>query len=168
MNRFGACLVATLLTSCQTADDPGVASVAAQPSCSSSPSARDEVADTVRAFFEALARDDTEVGRLTTPDFHAFDVGRRFTGPELSRLIADAHRSGRILQWNIGPVDTQVDCNSAFAFWENVGASGRHRGWNPGPGWSRPTSFGGTAGGPSDFSTPRPRIQDTDHIYIKG
>lgn len=125
MNRFGACLVATLLTSCQTADDPRVASVAAQPSCSSSPSARDEVADTVRAFFEALARDDdTEVGRLTTPDFHAFDVGRRFTGPELSRLIADAHRSGRILQWNIGPVDTQVDCNSAFAFWENVGASG--------------------------------------------
>jgi hypothetical protein len=79
----------------------------------------------VRAFFAALAADDeAAVRRLTTPGFYAFEVGRRFTGPELSKVIADAHKSGRILQWNIGPVDARVDCNLAFAAWENSGAAG--------------------------------------------
>jgi hypothetical protein len=68
--------------------------------------------------------DDAAVRRLTTPNFYAFEIGKRFTGSELSKLIADAHRSGRTIQWNIGPVDARVDCNIAFAAWENTGAAG--------------------------------------------
>jgi hypothetical protein len=42
----------------------------------------------------------------------------------LSKAIADAHRAGRTIEWNIGAVDTRIDCNLAFAAWENRGASG--------------------------------------------
>jgi hypothetical protein len=97
---------------------------ASQRSCSSDAAAR-EIAGTIKSFFAALARDDdAAVRRLTTPDFYAYDVGKRFTGPELSTLIADLHRQGRVLEWNIGAVDARIDCNLAFAAWENVGASG--------------------------------------------
>jgi hypothetical protein len=79
----------------------------------------------VRSFFAALAvDDDATVRRLTTTSFYAFELGMRVTGPELSKLVADAHKSGRIIQWNIGPLDAWVDCNIAFAAWQNTGAAG--------------------------------------------
>jgi len=62
--------------------------------------------------------------RLTSSNFYSFDVGRRYTGPELSRVVRQLHERGRVLQWNIGPVDTRFDCNTAWATWENVGAAG--------------------------------------------
>lgn len=120
------CLMASVvLTSCQSVF-PNASPVAAvgNKSCSS-PASSGEVSDTVRSFFAALAADDdAAVRRLTTPSFYVFDVGKRYTGPELSKLIADAHKSGRILQWNIGAMDTRVDCAIAFAAWENRGAAG--------------------------------------------
>ncbi|HYJ82535.1 MAG TPA: DUF4440 domain-containing protein [Allosphingosinicella sp.] len=117
MKRFAICLAAFLLAS-------PVSVAAAKRSCSSD-SAKQEVAGTIRSFFAALAADDEEaVRRLTTPGFYAFDVGKRYSGPELSKAVADAHRSGRTIEWNIGPVDARVDCAYAFAAWENVGAAG--------------------------------------------
>jgi hypothetical protein len=62
--------------------------------------------------------------RLTTPTFYAFDIGKRFTGPELSKLIADSHKAGRTIEWSIGPVDARAGCATAFAAWENTGAAG--------------------------------------------
>ena len=114
---------APLLAACATGP-AAVPVVAAAPSCSS-PAAAAQVAGTVREFFAALAvDDDAAVRRLTTPNFYAFEVGKRYSGAELTKAIADAHKSGRILQWNIGPVDTRLDCNVAFAAWENRGAKG--------------------------------------------
>lgn len=49
----------------------------------------------------------------SAPGFYAFDICKRFTGPELSKLVADAHRSGRTIQWSIGPLDARVDCDTA-------------------------------------------------------
>ena len=89
------------------------------------PTSAKEVGDAVRAFFAALAADDdAALQRLTTPTFYAYDVGKRYSAPELSKVIADAHKSGRIIQWNIGQVDARIDCNLAFAAWENTGAAG--------------------------------------------
>ena len=96
----------------------------AQSGCASPAAARD-IERVVKAFFAALAKDDdAELRRITTLDFYAYDIGKRFTGPELSKAIADLHRAGRTIEWNIGPVDTRIDCNLAFAAWENTGASG--------------------------------------------
>ena len=91
----------------------------------SKPTSAQDVGGVVRAFFAALAADDdAAVQRLTTPNFYAYDVGKRYSRAELSRTIADAHKSGRIIQWNIGKVDARIDCNLAFAAWENTGAAG--------------------------------------------
>lgn len=124
MSRFLLCIaLPVLLASCQSAA-PARDRLARPSSCASVADVED-VSKTIRAFFAALARDDdAEVRRLTTPAFYAFDIGKRFTGPELSKVIAEAHRSGRTIQWNIGPVDARVDCATAFAAWENVGAAG--------------------------------------------
>lgn len=126
MKHILACLAApAFLVACQSAAPAGPPAARASHRTCSSDSAAQDVSGTIRSFFAALARDDdAAVSRLTTPDFYAYDVGKRYTGPELSRLIADLHRSGRVLEWNIGPVDARIDCNLAFAAWENVGASG--------------------------------------------
>jgi hypothetical protein len=98
--------------------------LASSESCSS-PAATEAVSETIRAFFAGLAvDDDAAVRRVTTPNFYAFEIGKRYTGPELSKLIADAHKTGRIMQWNVGLVDVRADCNLAFAAWENTGAAG--------------------------------------------
>ena len=126
MKHVLACLAATvLLVSCQsTGPTARPAAFASSRSCSS-PASEAQVSETIRSFFAALAIDDDAwVRRLTTPDFYAFEIGKRLTGPELSKIIADAHKSGRTIQWNIGPVDAHVDCNIAFAAWENRGAAG--------------------------------------------
>lgn len=119
-----AASAALLIPLASAAPAAGRTSSAAQSRCSSPAAARD-IETVVKAFFAALAKDDdAEVRRLTTPDFYAYDIGKRFTGPELSKVIADAHRAGRTIEWNIGAVDTRIDCNLAFAAWENTGASG--------------------------------------------
>jgi hypothetical protein len=112
-----------LLASCRSGSYSGINSESGSP-CSTQ-AAADEVAVTIRAFFAALAQDDdAALARLTTPDFYAFDVGKRFTRAELSAVVADAHKAGRTIQWNIGPIDTRTDCKMASAVWENVGAAG--------------------------------------------
>jgi ketosteroid isomerase-like protein len=122
MKQVFVCAAAVSLASCQTATP--VMTITPQRSCSSAASV-EAVSAAIRAFFAALASDDeAALRRVTTPTFYAFDVGERFTGPELSKLIGDAHKAGRILQWNVGPVDARVDCNTAFAAWENKGAAG--------------------------------------------
>ena len=125
MKRIGFCLAAAMLVSCQSATQTAVAPALAAPPACFTPAAMDEVAATIRAFYAALAiDDDAALARVTTPNFYAFEIGKRFTRAELSKAIADAHASGRILQWNVGQVDARVDCNIAFAAWENTGASG--------------------------------------------
>ena len=102
----------------------------AQPGCVTAPSP--EIATAVRAYFAALARDDA-VGarRLTADGFYAYDVGKRFTAPELSEAIFSAHRSGVKLEWNLGEIDTHAACGQGWAAWVNTGAVGDAAGMRP-------------------------------------
>ena len=122
---FIACAVLALLASCRsTASDQEIAGNGAPARCAPK-TAPDEISATIRAFFAALANDDdAALARVTSPDFYAFDVGKKYTRAELSAVISDAHKAGRTIQWNIGPIDTRLDCNLALAVWENEGASG--------------------------------------------
>ena len=115
---------AMLLISCQTVDTPGPVAAPAGRACDSS-AERESVARTIHAFFAALAKDDdAAVRRLTTPSFYAFEVGKRYSGPELVALLAAAHKTGRVINWNIGPISARVDCSIASAAWENIGSAG--------------------------------------------
>jgi hypothetical protein len=103
----------------------GGAVAASPPACSSSGADTEQAAGVVRSFYAALAADDeAAVGRLTAPGFYAYDVGKRFTAPELSAAIKGAHGSGVVLEWNLGPIDARVGCDLAWAAWENHGRVG--------------------------------------------
>lgn len=118
------CSAAMLLMSCQSLDRPGAVGGPAGRPCDTS-AARDGVTRTIHAFFAALAKDDdAAVRRLTTPSFYAFEVGKRYSGPELVALLANAHKAGRVMNWNIGPISARVDCTIASAAWENNGSAG--------------------------------------------
>jgi len=75
-------------------------------------------------MFEALKVDDRAFQRAVTPDFLAFEVGRRMSAHDLFTIIADAHKSGRVINWSIGPMIVRGDCNSAWAAWDNDGSAG--------------------------------------------
>jgi ketosteroid isomerase-like protein len=87
--------------------------------------ARADIGRTIQSFYAALAKDDY-VGfqRATTPDYYAFEIGKRYSGKELSDLIAKSHAEGRIINWAIGPLTMQVDCTVSTATWENNGSAG--------------------------------------------
>lgn len=97
----------------------------APSACAGSTADTQAVERTIRSYFSALATDDdAAAARLTSPTFYSFDVGKRFTGPELSATIKRLHQQGTVLQWNIGPIESHFDCNTAWAAWENVGSVG--------------------------------------------
>ena len=79
----------------------------------------------VRAMFDALKADDQRAfRRAVTTDFMAFELGRRMSAADLFNIIFDSHRSGRVINWSIGPMMIRGDCNSAWAAWDNVGSAG--------------------------------------------
>ena len=84
-----------------------------------------QVERSVKAMYDALKSDDRRAfDRSVTPDFLAFELGRRWSAAELFTTIFDAHKSGRTINWTIGPMVVRGDCNSAWAAWDNVGSSG--------------------------------------------
>lgn len=82
-------------------------------------------AQAIRDMYAALTRDDGEaLSRLFAPDFYAFDVGKRFTGPELVALIHSLHAAGKTFVWNVVDPQPHVACDMAWVTWENRGAIG--------------------------------------------
>ena len=98
---------------------------ARQPDCPAPINAKSEIDRTIHGFFDAL-REDNEASfkRLTTESFYSFDVGKRFEGTELVDVVRDAHAQGVEINWSIGPIDTKLSCDVAWAAWENVGSAG--------------------------------------------
>lgn len=113
-----------LLVSCQTPKDIGDIDRPAGRPCDTA-AARAGVEQTIRAFFAALAKDDhAALQQLTTTTFYAFDVGKKYDAEGLSEAISKAHQSGRVINWNVGPIASRVDCAMASAAWENNGSGG--------------------------------------------
>ena len=115
--RAFACLALVALTSCQTTGGRNA-------TCDTFV-AREEIRRTIESFYAGLAKDDYgTVQRATTPDFYAFEIGKKYSGKELSDLITKSHSEGRIINWGLGPMSMHVDCSVATATWENVGSAG--------------------------------------------
>src|SRR4030095_16802849 len=93
-----------------------------QPGCRGSPQTEADIERTVRAFFDALRKEDKGAfRRLTTSSFYSFDAGKRYVGTELVDVVRDAHARGVQLNWSAGPLDTYLGCEVAWAAWETVG-----------------------------------------------
>jgi hypothetical protein len=84
-----------------------------------------EVERSVRALFDALAKDDRAAyQRAITADFWTFDAGERMSAAQLFDLVEGAHKKGRVINWSIGPVAVRGGCDLAWAAWENDGTAG--------------------------------------------
>jgi ketosteroid isomerase-like protein len=112
---LGAALVGAACASQPKAVAPPVSECA--PNDSAAP------VQVIRDMYTALQVDDASaVRRLFTPDFYVFDVGKRFTGPELFALIKRLHADGETFVWEVLPPETHLSCNVAWLTWENRGS----------------------------------------------
>ena len=95
---------------------------AAEPS---DPAAADkaQVTEAVRSMFAALAANDADRFRaVITPDFYAFDVGKRFTGDTLLELIKTAHAAGNVYVWTVTEADVHISGDIAWIAYVNRGS----------------------------------------------
>lgn len=100
----------------------GSAAHAETPRCDTKASDHGDVAATVKSFFDAIERKDiAAAAAMTTAGFHAFDVARAFTGPELFAMIGGAQAKGARLTFGIDTIETHVACGMAWAAWKNDG-----------------------------------------------
>lgn len=98
---------------------------AAHAACEGRPTDKADVAAAVQGFFDALGVG--EAGRLaetTTADFYAFDVGKRYTGPALAAVIAEAKATASVPVWSLQDMDIRLGCDTAWAAWINRGSVG--------------------------------------------
>ncbi len=90
-----------------------------------------EVLAVLKQILVAARADDLSGLRVvTTPDFYAYDGGKRLTAAALMELIKSAHMAGTRYEWNVTEPEIHVDCNLAWVTYVNQGfiedSSGRH------------------------------------------
>lgn len=92
----------------------------------------DAVAAIVREMFAALTTDDeTRLTQIFTPDFYAFDAGKRFDGMALAELVKSAHATGKTLVWTVNEPDVRIVCDRAWIAYVNRGSVGDAAGSQP-------------------------------------
>ena len=96
----------------------------AEPSGRQSPSAEEkQVIDAMQSMFAALAaKDPAKFRGLVTPDFYAFDGGKRFYGDALVELIQKAQADGTVFVWSVTEPSVHVDGNTAWITYVNEGS----------------------------------------------
>lgn len=98
---------------------------AGEPECPDLERARADIERTIHAFFDGLRLEDKEpMKQAITKTFYAFDVGARFPGTALGDSVWAALNRGVEINWNLGPMDTEVRCEVAWSQWENTGSAG--------------------------------------------
>lgn len=98
------------------------AATAKQP-CAPAASARSEVVGTIKQMFVAARADDlSALVAITTPDFYAYDGGKRFTAQTLMELIKKLHAAGKRYEWNVTDPEVHIACNFAWVTYVNQGS----------------------------------------------
>jgi ketosteroid isomerase-like protein len=81
------------------------------------------VVDAVKEFFAAAAVGDlARVHTVVTPDFEAFEVGKRFTGDELIALLRGKQAAGTVYVWNVTEPKVRIDGRTAWVTYTNRGS----------------------------------------------
>jgi hypothetical protein len=80
--------------------------------------------DTVRAMYAAaMAGDKAGVTATFAPDFHAFDVGKRYSAAEFAGIV-DALRAMHVtMAWTVNTPRETVSCDVAWLDWDNRGSA---------------------------------------------
>jgi hypothetical protein len=98
--------------------------------CPSPAAAQQAVLAGMNKLFDSVRTEDVAGFRsVTTPDFYAYDGGKRFDGTALFDLIKTGHSQGKKWQWSVTEPDVHVACDLAWIAYVNRGsvedASGR-------------------------------------------
>jgi ketosteroid isomerase-like protein len=82
-----------------------------------------EVTEAVLSMFAAFSADDVDrFHAVTTPDFYAYDVGKRFERDALMELIKKVHAAGTVIVWNITEPIVHAHGDIAWITYVNEGS----------------------------------------------
>jgi ketosteroid isomerase-like protein len=82
-----------------------------------------QVTQTMVAMYAALTNDDLEkFHAVVTPDYYAFDGGRRFTADELMALVKRVHAAGDVYVWRVTEPEVHVHGDLAWIAYVNRGS----------------------------------------------
>jgi hypothetical protein len=82
-----------------------------------------KVIEVIRSMYVAATNDDlVKFHGVVSPDFYAFDLGKRFTGDELMELIGKAHAAGKIYVWQVTEPEVHIDGATAWITYINRGS----------------------------------------------
>ena len=97
--------------------------VSAPAQASSAANDQDKAVEAVRQMFVALTNDDAALfNSVTSADFYAFDVGKRFDGNALLQLVKQAHAAGKIYVWQVTEPQVYIDGKTAWITYVNRGS----------------------------------------------
>jgi ketosteroid isomerase-like protein len=100
-----------------------VGGAANPPGSESTLSSERAIVQSLGSMYSALAADDLAAFRkVTSADFYAFDLGKRFTGDELTGLIKKAHDSGKVYMWQVTEPQIHIDGLVAWVTYTNRGS----------------------------------------------
>jgi hypothetical protein len=77
---------------------------------------------TKKIFVAARADDLPALVAITTPDFYAYDGGKRFTAQTLMELTKKLHAAGKHYEWNVTDPEVHIACNFAWVTKPHDGA----------------------------------------------
>jgi hypothetical protein len=102
----------------------------AKQQCAPIANAQSKVVNVIKQMFVAASADDLPaLNAVTTPDFYAYDGGKRFTALTLMDFIKKLHAAGKHYEWNVTNPEAHIACNMAWVTYVNQGfiedASGR-------------------------------------------
>ena len=96
---------------------------AAAAPCAPQTSAAADVAATLTAMYAAAKADDLDgFHAVTTPDFYAFESGRRVDGDGMMQIVKAAHAAGTRFEWSVTEPKVEADCRLAQITYVNVGS----------------------------------------------
>jgi ketosteroid isomerase-like protein len=95
--------------------------------------AQDLIATIERAFV-AIGEDDPMLRRqIFSEDFHAFENGRRMTGPEVFELMSRYRAQGRRYEWSVNSPQIEVQGDLGVVIYVNRGSITESAGADPLP-----------------------------------
>ena len=82
-----------------------------------------KVIEATRLMFLALQNEDlAKFKSVTSPDFYAFDAGKRFSGDELMAFVKKAHAAGKTYVWKVTEPEVHIDGTTALITYINHGS----------------------------------------------
>mgnify|MGYP001549211463 CR=1 FL=1 len=90
------------------------------------------VVQAMRTMYVAATNDDlAEFHSVTTPEFYAFDNGKRFTGDALMAVVKRLHASGIVAVWKVTEPEVHITGQTAWITYVNKGSMHDSSGTKP-------------------------------------